>query len=349
MRLADFGWVGVDLFFVLSGFLITRNLLNSAGKERYYTSFFLARATRILPLYLFILVLVIALLPALGYDLSNSTSVDQWWFWSYLGNFWLIGHHGKALPPFTILWSLAIEEQFYLVWPLAISVLFRRKALRWLAVLPILPLAIRTVWVLLTASPIAIYYSTFSRLDGLLVGALIAYYLPMLTTWVRSQPVKTVTMGSTVIGSTAVATFASASIGFAGIAPIWQTWPPDLAIFGYSAISILAGLCLLLAVRGRGFYIKILESSFLRFFGKISYGLYMWHMIVYVAMWKTGILPDPRSIHFLHPIFATVVAALLPAVISILVSLISYRWLETPFMTLRKRLESPTFEVAAAN
>jgi len=117
-----FGWLGVNLFFVLSGFLITGILLDSKGTPRYYKSFYVRRALRILPAYLLLLLLLL-LLPRIGV-------VDGRISWSFVGlsliylsnvtNFF-----GVAMQ-YGPLWSLAVEEQFYLLWPAAVRNLSRR-------------------------------------------------------------------------------------------------------------------------------------------------------------------------------------------------------------------------------
>jgi peptidoglycan/LPS O-acetylase OafA/YrhL len=114
------GWTGVDLFFVLSGFLITGILLDSKGHPLYFRSFYARRALRIFPLYyaaLFLFFVVPRAIPSVPATYSFAWH-DQRWFWFYLGNFHPLGPDAKQF--IGQFWSLAIEEQFYLVWPLLI-------------------------------------------------------------------------------------------------------------------------------------------------------------------------------------------------------------------------------------
>jgi len=134
-RALGLGWSGVDLFFVLSGFLITGILLDSRGSPRYFRVFYLRRALRIFPLYFayLFLILIVArflLLAYTGSDLWNST--NPWWYFTYLLN-WKSdqGYNDLVLGH---LWSLAIEEQFYLVWP-AMVWLAPRRHLKWLCLI----------------------------------------------------------------------------------------------------------------------------------------------------------------------------------------------------------------------
>src|SRR5687767_2907742 len=121
-----FGWAGVDLFFVLSGFLITGILLDTRDSKRYFSTFYARRTLRIFPLYYLVLLLAFVVLPkfpALHPVLLGQVGpVDlppQWPYWLYLTNF-SIADGGWVHGWVDVAWSLAIEEQFYLVWPLMI-------------------------------------------------------------------------------------------------------------------------------------------------------------------------------------------------------------------------------------
>src|SRR5687768_12816390 len=124
------GWAGVDLFFVLSGFLITGILYDSRSSGRYYVNFFGRRALRILPLYYGVLVLAFLVLPVfLEPQSAESLTRNQAWYWLYLINVKVALDGWDAAAYLGHFWSLAIEEQFYLIWPLAVRALSRRKLL----------------------------------------------------------------------------------------------------------------------------------------------------------------------------------------------------------------------------
>jgi peptidoglycan/LPS O-acetylase OafA/YrhL len=179
------GWIGVDLFFVLSGFLITGILWESRGEKGYFKRFYVRRILRIWPVYLIILFLVFAIVPLIRHlsGLSAGTLLGEpYGVWAYL--LFIQNLLGPALyysPLLSITWSLAIEEQFYLVWP-AILRICRR-----LIILPILlaglsaaPL-IRLIARHHGVSDIVIYICPFTHYDGLLCGAFVAIWLRSAT------------------------------------------------------------------------------------------------------------------------------------------------------------------------
>jgi len=172
--LANGGWIGVQLFFVLSGFLITGNLISSRGNADYYSNFFARRALRILPLYYVCLLLGFVILPALGLPFASSVEVrqDQIWFWIFLSN-WVIPL-GISSGQFSHFWSLAVEEQFYLLWPFVIKGMGSNRVAVTCALIAGAALVARAVMVISGATPDMIYEFTIARMDALSLGALVA-------------------------------------------------------------------------------------------------------------------------------------------------------------------------------
>src|SRR5437899_698335 len=128
------GWMGVDLFFVLSGFLISGILLDTRGQPGWWPNFIARRALRIFPLYYGALTVLFVLLPCLV-RCSNTELVtlqeNQRWYWTYTVNLLAALTHGRGTPLYTAhLWSLSIEEQFYLIWPLIVWACRPRTLLR---------------------------------------------------------------------------------------------------------------------------------------------------------------------------------------------------------------------------
>ncbi|HXB91655.1 MAG TPA: acyltransferase [Puia sp.] len=168
-------WVFMEMFFVMSGFLITGILLDSKGKKDYYKGFILRRVLRVFPLYYICLIILFFLIPATWLEMSYYRH-HQVWFWTYMEN-WLFAVEGwppgKALRHF---WSLAIEEQFYIIWPLVV-VLFSPKGLVRLCVfLFFFSLAFRNVGMYIGFVNPFPYVATLGRMEGIVLGALIAIF-----------------------------------------------------------------------------------------------------------------------------------------------------------------------------
>ena len=173
LRIARAGWCGVDLFFVLSGFLITGILHDAKGGQHYFRSFYMRRLVRIFPLYYAVLVLAFYVIPNLFY-VNQAIKGDQAWFWLYASNFWYAFRSDHRSVPLDVTWSLAIEEQFYMVWPALMFFLSRRSMMK--VCLAMIPLALLSRVALVGAGygKEFAYFLTFCRLDALAVGAFIA-------------------------------------------------------------------------------------------------------------------------------------------------------------------------------
>src|SRR6266704_2509367 len=121
-----YGWSGVDLFFVLSGFLITGILVDARGSPSYFKAFYARRALRILPAYYGFLFVIFVVLPLLGLGAGANYMLarqHQGWYWLHLTNVMMaIGEiPGHGSNPSTRFWSLAVEEQFYFLWPAIVA------------------------------------------------------------------------------------------------------------------------------------------------------------------------------------------------------------------------------------
>ncbi len=161
----DAGWVGVDLFFALSGFLITGILVRTREHPRYWRNFVLRRALRIVPPYALLLLLVLAPRALAGVD----TGIPWWTYPTFLSNYW-IGAQGSHDITLDLTWSLSVEEQFYLVWPLAVWALGRRGLLPLSTLAMLLAPALRYAW--FDPATEVTYMWTPCRVDSLAAGAL---------------------------------------------------------------------------------------------------------------------------------------------------------------------------------
>jgi peptidoglycan/LPS O-acetylase OafA/YrhL len=306
------GAAGVDLFFALSAFLITSLLL----KEREETGdislkhFYLRRILRIWPLYF----LVIGLGIVLSHTMANQHL--QWYYVAgyllFAGN-WVHAVFGRPESIAFPLWTVSIEEQFYLIWPLLVKTLQRRGLIVSGIVLFLLATVCRIGFVLAGISGGYIYYGSTARCDSIALGILIALFadrLPKLTSTARLLLV---------------------SGGLVGwiVSSAWLTDQPGpinmREVPGRLIIALAAGAMLYGCLYSRS---KLLTGAWLVRLGKVSYGLYLLHL--------TGLL-IAKSV--LHPVSgsALLAAKAVGFVLTLLLAFASYRWVESPFLRMKDR------------
>lgn len=339
-RLSGLGWMGVDLFFVLSGFLITGILHDSRGRDGYFSSFFARRSLRIFPLYYAFVLLVLPLSVWLQTgDAAPAVAALRdrgGWYLGYAVNFMvaLDGGWATSMPHTEHLWSLALEEQFYLVWPPLVLLLSRRALIRTSAVLVVVALAARTVLWAAGASPVATYVLPFTRMDALLMGALVALLvreLGSMAPLARQAP--RVLVGA---GLVAVATLATASPRSSWASPWVQT-------VGFTAIGAFFAAALVAAVSAdeSSRWGRILRGPWLRMFGKYSYALYIFHPLVLAGLrangWGAARFAGlggsvQIGVHLLFTAFATLV--------SLAVAWLSWNLAEKHFLTFKHRFST---------
>jgi peptidoglycan/LPS O-acetylase OafA/YrhL len=294
------GFLGVDLFFVLSGFLITSLLMREYTRRGAIdlAAFWVRRARRLLPA-LFLVIGAIALVAAwsspfdrtqLRWDILSSLAYATNWRFiaaenSYFGEF-------AAPSPVLHLWSLAIEEQFYLVWPLVMLgalMLLGRRSGGTRAIVALLVAATATSAILLAQTydpidPSAAYYATQTRGHELLVGAIAAVLLerePAFVTIVRrgAKPMAVISLG--VLLAFAVLLSDSSRIYYVG----------GSLIFSLAAAGLVTALAVTAAGDRSNPVLRVLSLKPLPWVGALSYGLYLWHwpLILWVTPTTTGI------------------------------------------------------------
>lgn len=269
-------WMGLEGFFVLSGLLITGILLETKGRPSYFRNFYMRRVLRILPLYYGCLFVLFVILPLVGAEPATPFS-RQVWYWAHSTNFLFVFRgvqHGDRYSMH--FWSLAMQEQYYLIWPLVVYLLDRRALMAVCAAAVAASLVLRTLLVSHGISYNSLTMLTPTHLDGLAMGSFMAAAvrgpggLPDLLRRVR--PVALTALVAL------VAMFA------------WRATPVDrdavTMTLGHSMIIVLFGCAAILAVavRTSSWAGAVLHQSWLRTCGVRSYGVYVIHFPVMVFL-----------------------------------------------------------------
>jgi peptidoglycan/LPS O-acetylase OafA/YrhL len=327
------GWMGVDFFFVLSGFLITGILYDTRADSRYFRRFFARRSVRIFPVYYLVFTVLLLLTPIFQYQ----------WHWLhltflvYLGNFFanynfslynlVSATHPAANVEMSHLWSLCVEEQFYLLWPLAVWLIRDRIRLLWTAAtLCGLALALRIAMELRFTPDVAsswIGRTLPFRMDTLLMGGILALLLrgPAADLWQRRI---CWVFFPGLAGTLAIFYFS----------PIYNSvW---LHTIGFTLISLLGVGLICSTLRHRSLVGRFFHLKPLRTLGKYSYGFYIFHLLFQPAWLKLLIF----SSHWVHSIALNGILVIgLNFATVFLVSKLSYDLFEVRFLRLKRHVE----------
>lgn len=329
---AELGVLGVDLFFVLSGFLITGILLDAKGSSHYFRNFYAKRFLRLFPVYYTYLLFTGTVLPVLirlAHSSLNHYQGNWWWYVLYVSN-WKPGNgaHDAWLGQF---WSLAVEEQFYIVWP-SVVLLLSRRHLAWLCgALIALALTLRCVWASADVYWNVIYRLTITRFDTIAFGALVALAMRS-STWKQRLE-----RWAVPVGSIALACFGG--IAFYARSFSWTTKP--IQTVGASTVALAtAALIAYCATRQRGVTIQVLRSRILTVYGKYSYGMYVYHPLVFTFV----SIPELRMLRHTRPVFGIFVAFpcfLVAQVLLFWVARLSWNHFENPILRYKARFAEP--------
>ncbi|HTU26818.1 MAG TPA: acyltransferase [Pirellulales bacterium] len=333
------GSLGVDLFFVLSGFLITGILFDAKGSSHFFRDFYVRRALRIYPLYYGVLILAFVVLPlAFGarYSLFPEARADQASLWLYVANFLMGIRNEWCLGSFRHFWSLCVEEHFYLLWPLVIFFCSRRQALVACLLTIICATVGRMAWIACDGPKVAVEAFTCFQCDGLALGAFLALVARGSDGIRRYIPWAIVGMVLTGI-----------TLGFIYAQPNHQAWGFPITL----RAGFFGGL-LLLAVSARSTTLlgKVWGSGFLRFFGKYSYAMYVFQLplIEILASYLTpeGLIEQTGSAFLGRMAYMVAMFAITTAL-----SVISFHLFEKHFLALKNKFhtESPRLAVAEAS
>jgi peptidoglycan/LPS O-acetylase OafA/YrhL len=320
------GLRGVELFFVLSGFLITGILLDSKKSSKYFSIFYARRFLRIFPLYYFVLFVSFVILPKFytvdtgGIEVINK----QAWLWTYTQNLsWLKGKGGwdasLNFPSFGHFWSLCVEEHFYLLWPLWIWISGEKWLPRvmWSIVL-LYALSVMYIYFFGDAIPI-LKWSTIRCAGVLSLGGLIAWYI--------RRPEK----------FEKISHLATKFVWPSGLLFFLVNFIPrkheihDVATFFTSVTFFI--LLVTVSLGGNRITDKLFNHKLLYFIGKISYGIYVYHGLLRPFL-KTYVY-DGFISHISNGIISSFLYSILCTVISILIAWGSWMLLESPVLKLK--------------
>jgi len=322
-----FGWSGVDLFFVLSGFLITGILYDTQSDPRYYRNFYVRRVLRIFPPFYFLALIYLVLTPLVGAH----------WRWIHLSYLFYLGFPFALIWPTlmqvsplvltTHLWSLCAEEQFYLIWPWMIVRLRDSAAvLRACAIAGVLAVLFRiAIWGSNWLSIAWTHDFLVSRMDTLALGAAIAI---LIRGRLQQHILKWAPL-----------TFVLAAGGVVLMCAARHTVnhsDPVIATIGFSVIALAYAAMLVLALRPGSWVEWFLSLKLLRIFGKYSYGMYLYDLPLTVLL-------SPRREFFIARTHSYAIGSIVFLVfclaLNLLVAGASFHLLESPIMRLKSRFK----------
>lgn len=335
------GWTGVVLFFVLSGYLITGILFDGKQRPAYFGNFYMRRALRIVPAYYLVLGLTWWIkrdFTVSALDAEVESAVPEWtYFLLYVQNYWM-GEHwfGSRLSHFLgFSWTLAVEEQFYLVWPLLVYLL-RARALLLLCAALVAAAPLLRMWILgVSDNPMLALVSLPSHLDSLAIGAAICLMSrdAGLCIWLTRRA------GAGLLFAAGIPL--AFLVWITGFTPYVATgqWMhlPGNAWF-LTLISLVFGAVLILALSGHSCVSSALAWRPLRALGKISYGVYLYFTLAYFLV----AIAYRVSVSFPFPgtrigEWESLAINAVQMVLTVAMAAVSYRYLESPLLALKER------------
>jgi len=322
----DMNWAGVELFFVLSGFLITSILLQIKNKPNYFTNFYARRILRIFPVYYVVLTIIFII-----YFVTKRADIitilqTSMWFYTYAHNWLFVSNVAPGLY-FAHLWSLAIEEQFYLIWPLVVFRIETKQIFSLGAIAIFVAILFRIGAILLSTEYLNTfpYYSTVTRVDGLMLGAILAAgFQTGLEKQLSKDALKILILASALV---------SISIAFQPESPLWNN--TVMLTAGISGVALLSASLVIIAVAWNEahFMRRFLRHPSLVFFGKYSYGLYLF--LWPVTSWIIDVLSKTNSV---NPINWLVFSSAC-FMITVVLALISWKLVEQPILKFKHYFE----------
>ncbi|MCG8667899.1 MAG: acyltransferase [Pseudomonadales bacterium] len=332
----NMGWLGVQLFFVLSGFLITGILLDEKRNlgitvKGKLAKFYWRRSLRIFPIYYFVLIVSFILLPLLGISFAtvDTAREHQIWYWTYLINWAQPLQETGGLTHF---WSLAIEEQFYLAWPFVVILLVDKNILRVIFFLILSALIFRVGMMLV--DPVlyddVAYMFTVARWDSLAFGALLAYMVrdAELFQWLSNHYLKL--LGASIF----------LVLGLIGVTQNFNSTPVGIGVINQTVAALLfaALICYLLFQDQSSWLTKVLSWSWLSLIGKYSYALYVFHMPVR-DLWRAYYGLDPANYEGIGIVLAGGLNVVAVFIATFILSALSWKLIESPILGFKDKIK----------
>lgn len=323
------GLLGVTVFFVLSGYLITGLLISEFHSSRTINlpQFWLRRVRRLVPAIIAVVVVTCALCVLFNHNLLTKMRPDIIPSLLFYSNWWQIFHDVSyfaaqgAPSPLQHFWSLAIEEQFYLVWPVLLLLLFRRRtSFKWLKRGILIAAAASALWMAVLynpeGDPSRVYYGTDTRAFSLLIGAWLAIVWPSTAFGDKGKPDALPSLRARrVFDGIGVLAF----VGLIALVATANGYTSFLYRGGLVICSILTAVLIAVIVRPDSIFAKLWSLAPLVWIGKRSYGMYLWHFPILLLMTNQN---------------ATEAAPLwwnaLEFAVILVVSALSYRFVENP-------------------
>lgn len=327
IKIFSFGWTGVDLFFVLSGYLITSRLYDLKKEKNYFSKFYTNRALRILPVYYLTLILfytaINLFVKSENVGAFNFYNRNWWSFLLFFQN-WTFIKEMPAAKHLQHFWSLAVEEQFYLIWPMFIFLFIDKKWLNHLIILLLIIIMFARSLIYVRYPAFEDYpkyfYNTFCRMDSFMIGGCFFLF----------QDKKIITLFAKYFFIPLI--IIAAGIYFTNT----KQNNPFTSTVGYTILAVFFAGFLNYCIINPGSIIgKCFKAKWLRFMGKVSYGFYIYHWLVLLVL-------QPKLIVWLNRLFFNKeeiilwLSLILCILFSLLLSVISYFYFESYFLKLKK-------------
>jgi peptidoglycan/LPS O-acetylase OafA/YrhL len=322
------GDIGVDLFFVLSGFLITGILFDAKGSEHYFRNFYARRALRIFPLYYGFLFFTLVALPALcgpECNLFPEAKSNQAWLWLYGANLLVAIRDSWCLGSFDHFWSLSVEEHFYFIWPLVIFFFSRRQAMVASLIAIVFSTVGRVIWIRLGGGGATMEAFTLFRLDGLAIGAWLAL----------------AARGPSGIRPFVTWSYATAVVCGMALIGIWNSPHPRLHGIPLMVLALLFGSLLVLAMESHAsnWWGMFWRSRVLKFFGKYSYAMYVFQLPL-IRIMQPVLTPEGLCSELTSVFLGRLAYIGLMTTITTVLAVLSWHLYEKHFLALKRWFES---------